>query len=504
MGYITSGLPGHTHRAWLKQESFDICELPAGDLTPEMCTKAPQLLSAWAQNPYISHAEQQQHNAQGIFPHHGKECALECERLLKRLVDERMAGNLNAVATTAVYNSLMNIWGRSGERGAAAQRAEEILVSMQDAYTAGETEVQPNIDSFKIVINAWSKAGDNEKDAAHRAQLVLEWMMQLHKSGENDLAQPDQECFDTVLHGWAVSHHADAPQKAEDLMTMLDILYLEGSTTVKPTRMSFNQLLTAWSKSTEPQAAQRAEDILYHMKHVSILDGNADMKPNTVSYNTVISAWGKSGELDSARRANNILKQAIDQEENDGMECIDALMFNIVADAYAKTSSNKAHLKSRAVLNRQISLYASGHKRCKPDVYSFSSVLGSCASLTGSRKERLQAFDVARRTFGDMRESGADPNHVTYGTMLKACARLLPDGKERRTYTREYFRMACQNGCVGDMVMRRLHDAASPDQYNGLMQGLTRSNLPAEWTSAVPVNDKKKRRRSNAKPVKRK
>lgn len=497
VGYITSGLPGHTHRAWLKQESCDLCELPAGDLTPEMCTKAPQLLSAWAQNPYISHAEQQHQNYQDIFPHHGKECALECERLLKRLVDERRAGNANAVATTAVYNSLMGIWARSGEHEAAAQRAEDILVSMQDAYIAGATEVQPDLDSFKVVINAWSKAVENENDAAQRAQRVLEWMMKLYKSGGNDFARPDLECFEIVLHAWAKSQHPDAPQKAEDLMTLLDISYLEGSATVKPTRTTFNQLLTIWSKSTKPEAAQRAEDILHHMKRMSCLEGYEDMKPNTFSYKTLISTWARKGSLDSARRADNILKQAVDQEKESKEECTDAIMFNIVADAYAKSSSNKAHLKSRAVLSQQREFYASGHKRCRPDVYSFSSVLGSCASLTGSRKERLQAFDVARLTFRDMRLSNVTPNHVTYGTMLKACSRLLPMGKERVRYTKEYFKMACINGCAGDMVMRRFEESASVDQYQGLMKGVTRDNLPSEWTYAVPSNDNKGKHNKN-------
>jgi len=489
LGYVTSGLPGHTHRAWLKQESFDLCELPAGDLTPEMCTKAPQLLSAWAQNPYISHARQQKQHDLGSFPHHGKECALECERLLKRLVDERRAGNKNAIATTTAYNALMDVWARSGEHSAAAQRAEDILVSMQDAYILGETEIQPDLNSFKVVMNAWSKAGNNEKDAAHRAQRVLEWMMKLYESGDNNLAEPDQECFDIVLHAWAVSNHSDAPRKSEDLMALLDILYLEGSKTVKPTLTSFNQLLKTWSKSTESEAVQRAEDILCHMKSVSAVEGYEEMKPNTVSYNTVISAWVRNGSSDSARRANNVLGQAIKQASGDKDGCVDAMMFNVVADAFAKTSSNKKHLQSQAVLNKQRALYATGHKRCKPDVYSFSSVLGSCASLNGSKKEKLIAFDVAKHTLSEMIFSDVIPNHVTYGTMLKACSRLLPSGKERAKYTRKYFKMACENGCVGDMVLRRFEEAASDDQYRGLMRGAKRGNLPDGWTRAVPTDD---------------
>lgn len=496
VGYITSGLPGHTHRAWLKQESFDLCEQPTGDLTKEMCTKAPLLLSAWAQNPYIPHTEQQHMQTQDIFPHHGMECALECERILKRLVDERMAGNMNAIATTLVYNSLMDIWARSGH-AAAAQRTEEILVSMQDAYIAGDMEVQPNLDSFKIVLNAWSKAGEHEIDAPFRAQGVLEWMIQLYESGSNNMAQPDEECFDIVFHAWAMS---SGPEEAENFMTLFDTLYLKGSINVRPTRLSFNHLLTAWARSKKPEAAQRTEDLLDHMRRLSVIDGNEDMKPNTASYITVISAWASEGTFESAIRADKILKQAINETKKDEHEYVEVIMFNVVADAYAKTSYRKAHLKSRAVLNQQTALYKDGLDRCKPDVYSFSSVLGSCASLGGAKTERRAAFEVARRTFKEMCVLGVSPNHVTYGTMLKACARLLPHGKERVRYTREYFKMACKNGCVGDMVMRRFQQAASDDQYRGLMSGARRNDLPADWIASVPKYDKSEGKRERKRP----
>lgn len=486
IGYVTSGLPGHTHRAWLKQESFDLCEQPTGDLTKEMCTKAPQLLSAWAQNPYIPHTEQQYMHTQDVFPHHGKECAIECERILKRLVDERTAGNTNAIATTAVYNSLIDIWSRSGD-AAGAQRAEEILVSMQDAYIAGDMEVQPNLESFKMIINAWSKASKDERDAPFRAQAVLDWMIQLYENRTNDLAQPDQECFDILLHTWAMS---GAPEEAENLMRLLDVSYREGNINIRPTCLSFNHLLTAWANSEEPEGAQRAEDLLHHMRHLSVIDGNEDMKPNRDSYMTVISAWTRRGTLESAKSADSILKLAINEVGKNRDEYIDAIMFNLVSDAYAKTSYRKAHLKSRAVLDQQRALYENGHDRCKPDVYSFSSVLGSCASLGGSKIERRSAFEVARRTFEDMCTLGVIPNHVTYGTMLKACARLLPTGKERVKYVREYFKMACKSGCVGNMVMRRFEEAASSDQYRGLMKGVTRDSLPAEWIASVPKYDK--------------
>ena len=127
-GYITSGLPPQTHQAWLKKLTSEICKSQPGDMTCEMLSTVPELMSAWAQNPYITPLPSSPSlTASSVMTtsNHGKMCALTVERLLKRLVDERRAGNTNAVATTKAYNAAINGWARSGEAG-AAQRAEQV------------------------------------------------------------------------------------------------------------------------------------------------------------------------------------------------------------------------------------------------------------------------------------------------------------------------------------------------------------------------------------------
>lgn len=489
--YVTSGLPGHKHLAWLKQMTIEVCDTAPGELTQEMCSKTPQLLSAWAQNPYLPHTKYK--TSTDVFPHHGKECAIFCEKLLKRLIDERRAGNQNAIASTQTYNALIDVWSKSGERGAAAQRAEEIVIGMQDAYSSGQKDVQPDLESFRLVLKAWSKAKD-EQYAPQRAKRLLEWMVQLYESGENDLVQPDAECFEIVLNSWANSNHEDAPQRTENLIMYMDLLYSNGNDKAQPNTDHFNQVLIAWSRSKlSKAAAQRAEDILNHMILLSKRKGNEHLKPNIGSYTAAVAAWAKSGDDDSGRRSEKLLKQAEHQfrVNNDASVSPDTIIYNFVIDAHAKTSSLRAPQRARAVLDRQIRLYNEGNKKCRPDIYSFTSVLSSCASLVGSatNEEKRKAFEIATSTFSDMYRFNLVPNHVTYGTMLKACGRLLPVGKERIKFTREYFRKACKDGCVGEMVLNRLEEAASPAQYKGLMNGLTKSTLPPEWTSRVPENE---------------
>lgn len=509
ISYVTSGLPGHKHRAWLKKMTTDICQLPPGELSPEECVTTPLLVSAWAQNPWLPHNSKtpaRYITTSQVYPHHGKECALACEQLLKRLVDERRAGNKNAIANAQTYNALIDVWSKSGEKGAAAQRAEQIVIGMQDAYASGEIEVQPDLESFRLVLRAWSQAKGAEVNASLRAQQILEWMIRLYESKANDLVQPDAECFDIVLHAWALSQHSESPRRIEELIMYMDKLSQNGNEKARPTRFSFNQVLTAWSKVKGAEAAQRAEDILYNMREIGRTT-NADLMPNIVSYSAVVSAWCKSQHHDCGKRAEKILKLAEKQSKsfssstgtsaggtssNDVMR-LDNVIYNLVIDAHAKTSSNKAHVRARAVLDRLIEQYNKGSKRCRPDVYSFSSVLSSCSNLSGSKKERQQAFDIAISTFEDMKRFGVQPNHVSYGIMLKACARLIPTGNERRKHVREIFKGACRDGCVGRMVLDRLKDASSKVQYEALLREHKENDLPTQWTSKVPSNEKYKR-----------
>ena len=365
---------------------------------------------------------------------------------------------------------------------------------MHVAYQSGEVNIQPNTESFRQVLRAWSQVGQEGNDyAAFRANRILEWMIHLDNIDENSIATPDADCFDTVLKTWAKSSNKDAPFKIEELIMKMDSLYMNGNESVKPTCISFNQVLSAWSKSNELRAAQRAEDILNQMEVLSELVGGEGLKPNMASYSLVVGAWAKTPGDDKGRRAELILRQMEKKYMENESEALrpDSIIYNLVMDAHAKTSSRKAHIKARNVLDTQMEMYKSGVERCKPDVYSFTSVLGSCASLAGSRKEKLQAFEISLTTFNEMSRAGVTPNHVTYGTMLKACGRLLPNGDRRKKFTRKYFRKACDDGCLGTMAMTRLRDAATITQYKGLLGDLDEDNLPREWIRNVPEREKK-------------
>jgi len=344
---------------------------------------------------------------------------------------------------------------------------------------------------------------------------------------------PDADCFDMVLQTWSrcaglVRH---APQKAEAVLALMERLYESQSTvappdvalTVKPRTTSFNAVLATWSRSKAPQATERAWDLLQFME---LLEDD-HVAPDNASYCTVMGALSRASHVhpvESAQQTEALLKrveeryreqsQATISVEVDGddhqknkatpksMIIPDTILYNTAMGCWAKTNQSGAYRKARSILDRQLRLskdlkrnipqvLAAGGtalREYQPDVFGYTSVIASCAAECGSPQERSKAFNVAFSTLKQMETSGIAPNHVTYGNMLKAVARLLPAGcASRQKWAKRFFAQACEAGCVGDMVLSRAREALPSESYKQLLQGHSKRQLPTEWTRNLPA-----------------
>lgn len=474
-GYVTTGLPAHTHRAFLRKLTDDICNASPGTLSLETCHNSHMLLKGWAEAP-----EKLQNTK-----FNGKERAMAVEGLLKRMIDEKRAGNEAAIVNTNDYNAVMKSWAMSGEQSGAALRIEEILTTMQEMYELGEVDVQPNSQSFQIAIEAWTKASDCD-DAARHAHRILEWMCGIYTSGRNDLAAPVTSCFHMVLKSWAVSKKLEAPIMAEQVIMWMQHLESSGVKSVQADTMCFNIAMSTWLKSGDLCAEKRIREIFEDMEKAS-RSGHSKFKPDAGSYNIVISSMAsalkKGSDSLAARRADKMLSR-MEQGFMDGDKtlCPDTIVYNQVINYWSKSQSYRGHfLKARNVLNRQIALHSSGVHKCKPDVMSYSSVIGACASTYGSWGEKKRAFELAHKTFMECSEH-SKPNDVTYGLMFKAVSRLIQSSKERDRYSKTLFELTCSDGFLGEMAFTRLREATTKQMFMELTDGITNySDLPDNW-----------------------
>ncbi|KAL7534364.1 hypothetical protein ACHAXR_005820 [Thalassiosira sp. AJA248-18] len=413
------------------------------------------------------------------------------------MIDERRAGNSEAIVRTEDYNAVMKSWAMSGEKSAAALRVEQILMNMQDMYAAGDEDVQPNLESFQTAIEAWARATD-EPNALVRAQQILDWMTKIYLSSANDLAMPHTSCFHPILKCWAVSGKMEAPIVSEHLiMWMQELQVKKGIHSARPDTMCFNICISSWLKSKDITSEKRIRQIFEYMDKCR-RRGSTDIKPDSSTYNIVISsiapAVKKYHEMGGARRADKILAR-LERGFLAGDDSLrpDTIIYNQVIDYWAKTQSVKGHfLKAREVLDRQIEMYESGVRKCRPDVTGYTSVIAACASTYGSKLEKRRSFDLAHATFMEgCKAKYVSPNEITYGLMFKAVGRLLPKKEERNRYAKTLFGLCCDDGCLGEMAFNRMKDAVTKELLHELTSDRSYAELPEDWKSNVKVSQRK-------------
>jgi hypothetical protein len=488
--YISGELPSHRQIAFLRKLTDDICNTHPGTLTASDLRCTHDLMSAWANWDVV-----------GSPASSGRERAIVGEGLLKRIIDERNAGNDEAIARTEDYNTVMKSWAMSGEKTAAALRVEQILMNMQDMFISGDNEVQPNLESFQIAIDAWTKASD-EPNAITRARQILNWMSTIYISNSNDLAKPDVSCFKSILKCYASSKMLEAPIVSEHMLMDMQRLQMEhGIQSAGPDTQCFNIVMSGWLKSGDVASERRIRQIFEYMDECYQTSEQTDIRPDASTYNIVITSIApvvkKRLDVGGARRADEILARLEEGYLHSGKSKAlrpDTIIYNQVIDYWAKTQTVEGHfLKARNILDRQVIMNkVHGVRKCRPDITSYTSVIGACASTNGPKDDKRHAFNTAHSTFMECcKLEYAQPNDVTYGLMFKAVGRLLSDNEEKDRYSWTLFKLCTDDGMLGEMAYNRLCETVTKEQLQDLTGGCGFIDLPVEWKCNVKTHPSK-------------
>ena len=188
----------------------------------------------------------------------------------------------------------------------------------------------------------------------------------------------------------------------------------------------------------------------------------------------------------------------------------DHCSFNTLINAISKSQREGKAEKALRVLRRMDRLYRAGYKYARPNEMTYTSVLNSCAfTFVENDLSKRKALDVAIFTLEELQESHyGNPNHITYGMFLKACSNLMSNDDERwRRVVEPVVEQCRRDGCVGELVLKQLQDAAPDHLYQSLiaevyvrdgniddkmwkgkMNVVKFSDLPEEWRCNVREN----------------
>lgn len=443
------------------------------------------------------------------------------EQVLRRMYNLTESGTIYVPPNANTFNAVITSLSTSGPRSqklANAKRAEHLLVEMIKRVRNNEAAVEPNVRTWGAVLRAWSDSG--QPDSGEQAQRVLDQLEGWYQEGKSSV-RPNVVCYTTVMNAWA---RGKAPselalakveavlRKMEDTFEEtldLDIrpnkisyvtaiyafcrkskdgaasraqatvdrmmrLYAKGLGHDRPTRIVFNALINAWSRSHEPNAAANAEKIFQWMETQYRVCGDDYVKPDEVTLCGVLNAWANHAqESGSALRAQQILDhtESLSFEERGFAHSI--ICHNIVIKAWGRSREPDSVQRAEAILLNLEKQYEQNKDNIRPDVTTYSSVINCCAYYSGDEPGQREAFEVALRTFQKIKQTGVGEgaNHITYGTLFKAIARLTWWDQEREDLIEKYFNLCSGEGQVDAFVLSQVKTASSSSLFRKVILG---------------------------------
>jgi hypothetical protein len=437
-----------------------------GAWTPDRFDKAQQTMIAWSERP-------------------NRRSAGMVEQLLRRVVEEKIAGNKNASGLDMVtmYTALLQIWAKSGATG-AAPRSEEILDTMQAAYEEeGDVSIKPDISAFNAVLLAYAQS--RQADAPQQSMRVLQKLYDWNKQGKTDV-MPNKESYAAVLKAYAKAGGQEAPSLVYKMILRMEKLSGEGFPAVKPDYLCHNvylsALLDAITRGTvpAPQGAQRAEGYLHHM----MASESEDAKPDIWSFNIVISAWSKSGAGEMTERAEGLLGHLENYHEvSGGSEKTrpNTNTYNCLIACYSRSTLQDKAQRAHMVLGRMKMMVEKG---AGPDVVTYNSVMNAYAKSRG-RNSPQKVEELLRELYEVYEATGnpqLQPNSRSFNTCVDAWAKSnLPNSAERILDWIECMQKSVASG----------RGSIRPNKwtYNAYLQALSKSGKSTIGQTAEDVLD---------------
>lgn len=292
------------------------------------------------------------------------------------------------VPNTVSFTNAITAWARCTRKD-AAKRAQELLDEMHSLYEdRGWEHVKPNRVSYNSVITAWARS--SERGSSSKAEELLRRMYDFYNregGGDADL-KPDSRSWNAVINAVARSRDRGCADRAKFLLDEMGRAYDEGDDDLLPDALTFGAIINAYANSLEAGASDKASQLLLHMESLYQM-GFDNAKPTTFVYNACMNAFAKDplisapgnatddGTLNRAEQAEQLLDsmERRYETERDHRIMPDCISYSTVINAYANSNTVQSGERADAILRRMISRYLLGDTKCRPNAVAFTAAI---------------------------------------------------------------------------------------------------------------------------------
>jgi len=287
---------------------------------------------------------------------------------------------------TFFLTNVIRAWAKSG-REEAPEMADGILKLMHDLYlNGGWTESAPNVFTYAVTMEAWSKS-QRYQESTKRIEALLDEM----KNSNLEQVAPDRICYQYVLNAWANSRSKTGAKKAYGILQEMIALYEAGNDRVAPNTSNFIRVMLALSRHGDKKLM---ESVLEQLQDLYAKTGNPNLQPTDECWKACIIAKAKTGGVVEAQEMlDELVEHALLSNNKKLMPRRSYFVDTLVAWTKVKDQTVAAKNSSK-VLDRMINLgQDASHIDLLPDAKSFETViLAWSRSRHYSAPERIQSL----------------------------------------------------------------------------------------------------------------
>jgi pentatricopeptide repeat protein len=281
----------------------------------------------------------------------------------------------------------------------APERAEALLLELEDLSHAGHDDLTPNVIAYTASIQAW--ANSRRRDAPVRALSLLRRMQHIsRRRGGSD--GPRQECaapnlhtYNTVLYAFA--QHGLALDAERLFDEMKDLAQHARDASMSPNSMSYTNLIHAHAKNRLDNSPDRCRELLLAME-MGMDEGNERIMPTASTYSAVLKACG-SYSGDDAEAILWRMQGRFANSMTNGCPPPTTRICNSLLKVWSDSHEGMAPQRAESILRWMQDQYSKGvNDSVQPDTTSFDLVIKAWA-----RSRRRRAHEHVARLLEEMK-----------------------------------------------------------------------------------------------------
>lgn len=373
-----------------------------------------------------------------------KQSSETADHMLRRLVDEKNAGNSNVKPSLNLFHSVMIALIKSNQQD-GYQKAADLVPIMLEVFVKTPSNSKQIGMCLIAVINGCSKA---KTKAA--ADLSLDLFLKLgnldlnvggvlklfntvlnmyssindHKSvfelwkrvKDNEIKgiKPNCSTHNIMIKSLVGTNSITLIKKAEEILNFMEESCYSGDISIAPDRMSFTLILSAWSRIglDYDKAIEKAENYLMRMQQL-YKNGLVLSKPDRITYNTVLNIIANSKSRTTGAKALQILeKMELLYECGDNTVRPSTASYNAVIKAFSNNVEYDGATRALMILKK-----LENDENLKPDIISYNTVLSAFAKSKDPIAAQVLLDNMEQRY---NEGSNVRPDTVSYNTVMYA------------------------------------------------------------------------------------